>query len=78
MKLTDQFSEEQLQNLLALKSRWTPKQLVEEQNKSEFTPQQLARLEYQKYRLEQGDYDEDLPKSQTGKENINAPIVRSS
>jgi hypothetical protein len=67
MKLTDQFSEEQLQNLLALKSRWTPKQIVEEQNRIEFTQQQLARLEYQKYRLEKGDYDEDLPESQTRK-----------
>ena len=74
MKLTDQFSEEQLQNLLALKSRWTPKQIVEEQNRIEFTQQQLARLEYQKYRLEKGDYDEDLPESQTRKEVSNVPI----
>ena len=73
MKLTDQFSEEQLQNLLALKSRWTPKQIVEEQNRIEFTQQQLARLEYQKYRLEKGDYDEDLPESQTRKEVSNVP-----
>lgn len=73
MKLTDQFSEEQLQNLLALKSRWTPKQIVEEQNRIEFTQQQLARLEYQKYRLEKGDYDEDLPESQTKKEVSNVP-----
>lgn len=73
MSLTHQFTQEQLELLTALKSRWTPERILEEQNKSEFTPQQLARLEYQKYRLEKGDYDEDLPESQTRKGVSNVP-----
>ena len=74
MNLTDQFSEEQLQNLLALKSRWTPKQIADERNRIEFTQKQLARLEYQKYRLQKGDYDEDLPESQTRREVNNVSV----
>lgn len=74
MKLTDQFSEEQVRNLLALKSRWTPKQIAEERNRIEFTQQELARLEYQKYRLEKGDYDEDLPESARRKELNNVSV----
>ena len=74
MNLTDQFSEEQLQNLLALKSRWTPKQIADERNRIEFTQKQWARLEYQKYRLQKGDYDEDLPESQTRREVNNVSV----